>query len=662
MTVVSLTSVDVAFADRQVLDSVNLSLDDRCRVALTGANGSGKTTLLRLIAAQTSPDSGSVVVNRGCTVGYLPQSGLVHRGRSLLDEAEQAFARFHDMVSRLETVADELPDATEDGQEALLHEMHELQERLDHSGFYQRQARIDSVLTGLGFRRTDFTRDTGEFSSGWQMRIALAKILLAHPDLLLLDEPTNYLDLEAREWLESFLTAYPGGFVLVSHDRFFLDTTVSEVMELFLGRLIRFRGNYSAYEAVREKDLIDLRKRYEQQQDEIAKAEEFIRRFRYNASKANMVQSRIKQLEKTERIEIPESMKHIRFRFPKPARSGDEALVLDGIGKRYETVPVLRDVSFTVMRGQKVAVVGRNGAGKSTLLRILAGADVQFDGSFRLGSNVAVSYYSEDHAHDPAGGANRSILETIEAHCETAMIPLVRDLLGAFLFRGDDVHKPVGVLSGGETSRVNLLRMLVRPANLLILDEPTNHLDMSSKDVLLDALRSYQGTVLFVSHDRHFLEGLADRVIELDRPDTDRFSVVTDYPGDYRYYRRRVESRNETNTTAASVVASIDAGQSVPDGSDYEQRKQRKGRLRSLAREEEELMQAMEASEQTCARVEAAMGAEENYLNPDRMQELHRDLARERERYAELNGRWETLERERALLEAAEEATPSGRN
>ncbi len=660
MTVASLASVGVSYADHDVLCNINLSLDDNCRIALTGANGSGKTTLLRLIAGRSSPDVGTVTRTKGCEVGYLPQSGLLHRDRCLYDEAELAFAPLHDAVAQQQHIADKIA-LTEAGpqQTRLLEKLHVLQERIEHANYYQRQASIDLVLTGLGFAREDFSRDVSEFSSGWQMRIALAKVLLAQPDLLLLDEPTNYLDLEAREWLESFLLNYAGGFVLVSHDRHFLDTTVSEVLELFLGEIKRFRGNYSRYEALRSKELADLQQRFDQQQLEIARTEDFIRRFRYNASKAQMVQSRIKQLEKLERIVIPDSMKRIHFSFPKPRRSGDQVLTLEAVSRSYGDTPVLSNVSLTIQRGNKVAVVGPNGAGKSTLLRIVASVDRDYQGSLRYGSNVSLSYFSEEQSlqMDP----DASVVQTIEAAADSALLPRVRDLLGAFLFRGDDIHKPVGVLSGGETSRVSLLRMLVRPANLLVLDEPTNHLDMFSKDVLLDALSSYEGTVVFVSHDRHFLDGLADRVVEIARPARQQFSVVTDYPGDYAYYRHRTSSPDD----APQDSDSHDAGKTPARQADAEgqpdprsnqqhqqQRRARRNRLRVIEREELQLMQQIETNEQRHSDIEQQMALPESYRDGERMQELQRQLQEVRGEQQRLSALWEELESDRAAMES----------
>ncbi len=672
MTVVTLASVGVSYGDRDVLRNINLTLDDRCRVALTGANGSGKTTLLRLIAGLSAPDSGSVTRSRGSEVGYLPQSGLVHQGRTLAEEAEQAFAALHETVARHEAVAEQLA-STSPGEEQrqLLMQLQTLQEKIERSDYYRRQERIDAVLSGLGFSRDQFDRPVEEFSSGWQMRIALAKTLLAGPDLVLLDEPTNYLDLEAREWLEGFLNGYRGGFVLVSHDRYFLDTTVSEIHELFLGGLKRYRGNYSHYERQRSAELADLIKRYEEQQAQIARTEDFIRRFRYNASKAAMVQSRIRQLEKLERIEVPDAMKRIHFSFPQPVRSGDDALRLEAVGRRYGDTPVLGGVSFLLSRGQKVAVVGPNGAGKSTLLRIVADEDHAYEGAVRYGTNVAVSYFSEELSSrmDPRA----TVLQAVEDAAESYLLPAVRDLLGAFLFRGDDVHKEIGVLSGGETSRVSLLRMLVRPANLLVLDEPTNHLDIHSKDVLLDALRSFAGTVIFVSHDRHFLDRLAERVIEISRPDSRDFSVVTDFPGDYEYYRRRVEAAQQnaaapsgsaTETATAGAGRSLNAANGAKgDGgtngangsaSDWEERKTRKNRLRAIEREEERLMQRIEELDHRCAVLQQQMALPENYRDGDRVQQLQTDLLQSQAEQQQLTEKWQALEQERVELQEAQ--------
>ncbi|MDR1862874.1 MAG: ATP-binding cassette domain-containing protein, partial [Treponema sp.] len=496
MAFVQFSRVSLAFGDRDILRDVNLNLASGSRSCLAGANGAGKSTLLKVIAGTIDADSGERAVQKGTRVSYLPQSGVAaHRGRTLREEAETAYAEISALLDKMEELGREL-EKTGDHRRtaALVEEHHRLQERVENSGYYRREASISMVLTGLGFAPGDLDRQVEEFSGGWQMRIALAKVLLENPDILLLDEPTNYLDIEARSWLESWLNSYTGGYLLVSHDRFFLDVTVNEVYEIFQGSLKRYAGNYSAYEKIRRQELESLLKRYEAQQEEIAKTEALIRRFRYKASKAAFAQELIKRLEKIEPIEIPESLKKISIAFPPPPHSGRVALTLEGIGKSYGAHRVLQGLDLSLDSGEKLAAVGRNGAGKSTLLRIIAGVDRDFEGSVKYGTGVAAGYFSQDAAETLTG--SQSVLELVEAEAPTRLIPKVRDMLGSFLFRGDEVFKPLSVLSGGEKSRLALLKMLLEPMNLLILDEPTNHLDIHSKDILLECLKNFAGTVI----------------------------------------------------------------------------------------------------------------------------------------------------------------------
>ncbi|MDR0475736.1 MAG: ATP-binding cassette domain-containing protein, partial [Treponema sp.] len=509
MAFVQFTKISLAFADRDILRDVSLNLAQGSRAALSGANGAGKTTLMKVISGLIPSDSGERAVQKGTRVSYLPQSGIVHRGRTLKEEAETAYTHITQKLGRMEELGRELENKnTASGGSitgsnkitALLEEHHRLMEDIENSGYYRREAVISSVLKGLGFKTGDEGRRVDEFSGGWQMRIALAKVLLESPDILLLDEPTNYLDIEARNWLETWLQNYTGGCLLVSHDRWFLDVTVNEVYEIFNGNLKRYAGNYSAYEKTREEELEGLVKRYEAQQEEIKKTEALITRFRYKASKAAFAQELIKRLEKIERIEIPESLKKIKLALPPPPHSGRMALTLEGVSKSYGSNKVLSGIDLIVESGEKLLVAGFNGAGKTTLLRIIAGADSNFEGKVKYGSGIIPGYFSQDAAETIGGNLN--VLEYLEAEAPTHLIPRLRDMLGAFLFCGDDVYKNLSVLSGGEKSRLALLRMLLKPLNLLILDEPTNHLDLHSKDILLDCLKSYTGTVIFVSHDR----------------------------------------------------------------------------------------------------------------------------------------------------------------
>ena len=535
MAFVQFSQVSLAFGDRDILKNVTINLQTGSKVALTGANGSGKSTLIKVLAGLTAPDSGERAVQKECRIAYLPQSGLTHHGCTLLQEADKAFQYGYDMQNKIDQLGAQL-ELNPSNMQQLAEMQAELIQKLNDSGWHRRQSLAESVLLGLGFLRSDFDRNTEEFSGGWQMRIALAKALMQNPDILLLDEPTNYLDLEARSWLEEFLQNYKGGFLLVSHDRYFLDVTINEVYELFNGELKRYPGNYTHYEKVRETELKTLMAAYEQQQQEIQKLEDFITRFGYKATKAAQAQEYQKKLDKMVRIEIPESLKKIHFTFPPAPHAGRLVLRLNGITKSYDGhTNVLNNLALTLENGQRLVVAGRNGAGKSTLLRIIAEQDSAFTGEIIPGSGVKIGYFSQDNAETIKGSC--TILEHLESVAPLDLIPKLRDMLGAFLFRGDDVFKSLDVLSGGEKSRIALLQLLLSPVNLLVLDEPTNHLDLHSKDVLLQALRDFGGTIVFVSHDRGFIEQLATHVLHLE-PGKSMY-----YPGDYKYYLEQTEKQ-----------------------------------------------------------------------------------------------------------------------
>ena len=538
MSFVQFNKVSLAFGDRDILKDVSVNLSSGTKAALTGANGSGKSTLIKVMAGLVKSDEGQRVVQKNTRIAYLPQSGLIHKGCTLREEGDKAFSFGYELMNELEEVGEKLKQGS--GNEKSLLERHEqILTELEESGWNRRNVLLEQVFIGLGFSREDLDRDCSQFSGGWQMRIALGKALMVNPDILLLDEPTNYLDIEARQWLEKFLDNFKGGFLLVSHDRYFLDHTVNEVYELFNGELHRYPGNFSHYEKVRQQELETLIKEYEKQQEEIARLQEFINRFGYKATKAAQAQERQKMLDKIleNEIVIPESLKKIHFKFPPAPHSGRLAAVLTGISKSYDgTKNVIDNFDIVLENSDRLVVVGHNGAGKSTLLRIIAGVDKDFQGEVKIGAGVKIGYFSQDNAEIISGSA--TVLETIEEDAPFELIPKVRDMLGAFLFRGDDVYKTLDMLSGGEKSRIALLKLLLRPVNLLILDEPTNHLDIHSKDVLLQALKDFGGTVVFVSHDRGFIEGLATRVLEL-KPGESRI-----FPGDYEYYVQRLEAES----------------------------------------------------------------------------------------------------------------------
>ena len=644
MSFVQFSKVSLAFGDRDILKDVSINLSAGTKAALTGANGSGKSTLMKVLAGLVTADSGDRAFEKGTRIGYLPQSGIVHTGCTLKEEADKGFQFGYDLVAEMEQIAEQLtsPQKTS-AQDKLLERHHEIQEKLEEIDWYRKDVIAQQILIGLGFELSDLERRVEEFSGGWQMRIALAKALLAKPDILLLDEPTNYLDIEARSWLEQFLKDFKGGFLLVSHDRYFLDVTINEVYELFNGNLNRYPGNYSHYEKVREVELESLIARYEIQQEEIRKLEDFIRRFGYKATKAAQAQERQKMLDKMERIEIPETLKKIHFTFPPAPHSGRLVVTLENLNKtwiseNYEN-HVIKDLDLVIENGDRLVVAGRNGAGKSTLLRIISGNDADFSGTVKLGSGVSIGYFSQDNAETLKG--SMSILEFLEAESPLELIPKLRDMLGAFLFRGDDVFKSIDVLSGGEKSRLALLRILLKPVNLLILDEPTNHLDLHSKDVLLKALKDFGGTVIFVSHDRGFIESLANRVLELKPGEAKVF------PGDYKYYLEQIgkleqgEVSQPTNKSNSSIQN--DEPKKTASQLSREETKRLQAEKRRLEKEEERLMTEISELEEQKATLEEKLSTPEVYSDGVLCKEITEQVSQIEEKLTQLNSRWEEV-------------------
>ena len=524
-------NLSLSFGGQDLFRDLNWHLRKGDRVGLVGPNGAGKTSLFRMITGQLEPDSGTVQRGRAITVGYLPQEGIAVAGRTLFAEARAALPELADIQAELEAVHTALEQMDRDNveHEELLARYGDLQHRFEEQDGFRADAEVAKVLTGLGFQEQQFTWRTETFSGGWQMRIALAKLLLQQPDILLLDEPTNHLDLDSLLWIEGYLKAYPGSVVIISHDREFLDHIVTRIIALHRHRLYEYTGNYSAFEQQFTREIEAYTKAYEEQQEEIARIQRFIDTFRYNARKASQVQSRVKQLDKMERLEAPQSVaKGVRFHFPPAPRSGRVVLELHGVGMRYGEVQVFSHLDVIVERGDRIALVGVNGAGKSTLSRILAGVESPTTGERRLGYQVTLDYYAQQQADKLA--SENTVYEEIAQGAALAVVPQLRTLLGAFLFSGDAINKRVGVLSGGEKSRLALAKMLLQPSNLLILDEPTNHLDIRTKDVLREALLQFGGTFIIVSHDRYFLKGLATKVLEL------RDGQLITYPGTFEEF------------------------------------------------------------------------------------------------------------------------------
>ena len=513
---ISIEGLSVAFGGNTLFDNITYVINKKDRIALVGKNGAGKSTMLKIIAGLQAPTSGSVNMPKDLTVGYLPQQMNLSDTRTVMEEAEQAFSHIFELQSRIERMNTELSERTDYESEyyqELIERVSNANEQLALIGASNYQAEIEKTLIGLGFTREDFGRDTSEFSGGWRMRIELAKLLLQRPDVLLLDEPTNHLDIESIQWLESFLSTRANAVVLVSHDRAFIDNVTTRTIEISLGRIYDYQVNYSRYVVLRQERLEQQMRAYENQQKQIQDTEAFIERFRYKATKSVQVQSRIKQLAKLERVEVDEvDTSRLNLKFPPAPRSGDYPIIAEGVGKNYGSHVVFSNATFTIKRGEKVAFVGKNGEGKSTLVKCIMG-EIPYTGTLKIGHNVKIGYFAQNQAS--LLDESITAFDTIDRVAVGDIRTKIRDILGAFMFGGEASDKKVKVLSGGEKTRLAMIRLLLEPVNLLILDEPTNHLDMRTKDVLKQAIRDFNGTVILVSHDREFLDGLVSKVYEI---------------------------------------------------------------------------------------------------------------------------------------------------
>ncbi len=536
-----------AFRGKWLFRSLDLQINERDRIGLIGDNGTGKSSLMKMIAGLLPPDDGEIIGARNLTFGYLPQDGLFMHGRSLMEETLSVFDSLKVLESEIRQLEHRLAEMQHSGPEyeRTLERYSQISQEFRLKEGYSIEAKAGSVLLGLGFTQEDLSRSCEDFSGGWQMRIALAKLLLQQPSLLLLDEPTNHLDLEARNWLEQYLKIYPKSLLLVSHDRYFLDATIGRVLEIRNRSVHFYKGNYTDFLHQREERLAQLKAAYEAQQKEIARIKAFADRFRYKATKAAQVQSRLKDLERMERIELPLEAKPIRLRFPAGPRTGRIVIELSDVDAGYGQTKVFSNLNLILEKGERVALVGSNGAGKSTLMKMLAGRLPLSRGRRREGHNTVVSYFSQDQ--DDLLTSSNTVWDEVYSVAPDHIVPQLRTLLGCFLFSGDDIEKPASVLSGGERSRLMLCKLLLSPANCLLLDEPTNHLDIRSKDILMDALSEYQGTLVFVSHDRYFLNGLATRVLEIGN------QTAIAYLGNYEdyIYRKELDKLKETGSGEA---------------------------------------------------------------------------------------------------------------
>lgn len=633
----------LSFADRKILNDVSFTIDQKTRAALAGANGCGKSTLLKVITGIIPADGINISKTKGITVSYLPQADILLPQKSVYEVAEEGYDKYKALVNEYEEIAKELDGiGQQDKYSHILSRMNEINEILDDVGYYHRRSRIEQILQGLGFKMSDLSSPSSTFSGGWQMRIALARILVEDPDILLLDEPTNYLDIEAMVWLKNYLKAFDGGVILVSHDQGFLDDTVDCVYELFKGNLTRYSGNYTSYLKQREAEIQMLEKAYEQQAAEIEKTQEFIERFRYKATKAKQVQSRIKSLEKTELIEIPDHLKKLSFSFPEAPHSGNDVLVIEKLFKAYGSNVIFEDLSFVVRKKERLAITGRNGEGKSTLLRILAGVDDDFKGVVRDGAGVKKGYFAQDN--EKTLNDNNTVLEEVESIADTKDIPRLRSLLGAFLFNGDDVFKKVSVLSGGEKSRLSLLKILLHPCNLLLLDEPTNHLDINAKEMLLEAIKAYDGTVIFVSHDTHFIKNLATKILYLsdDKPEF--------FEGDYDYFAYKLEEKENKFLQSEKKKSDVIENKSQS----HQEQKAKRNMIQKLEKECDDLLLSCDKLKNEIKALEERMADPAIYSNAAKISELVKQKEEKEKALESLEESWfeasERLENSKAEL------------
>jgi ATP-binding cassette subfamily F protein 3 len=608
---IQLTAAGKRFGPKILFQDLDWLITPHDRVGLVGANGTGKTTLLKILAGTESLDYGTITQQRGIQSGYLPQDGLSLSGRTIFAECLSVFERVHQMQREQEELARRLAEVDHASAEyqQIAERFHRIQAEMQARDGYTIDAEVGTVLNGLGFKKEDWSRRTEEFSGGWQMRIALAKLLLQKPNLLLLDEPTNHLDLETRNWLEQYLVNYPHAYVLISHDRYFLDVTVKKTAEIWNKQVFFYSGNYEKYLTQKAERRAQLEAAYSNQKEKIDQLEAFINRFRAQATKAKQVQSRIKELERMEKIEVPPEEKAIHFSFPQPRPSGRMVAEAKDLGKSYGAKQVFGGANFVIERGDRIALVGVNGAGKSTLIKLLAGSEQPTSGELRLGHNADVDYFAQDQyrALDPNARMLDDLFEAAPRSTQTEL----RSLLGCFLFSEDDVFKTIGVLSGGERNRYALARMLLHPSNFLLLDEPTNHLDLRAKDVLLDSLQKFTGTVVFVSHDRYFIDKLATRVFEIGD------GRVEVFPGNYEDYLWRKEGKANAAPDASftSASAAIPAGPAVPTNHHEAEKSEPETKVKRLNPIKlKQMKERLVELEEEIARLEAAITTAETAL------------------------------------------------
>lgn len=654
---ISLSNIGLSFGARTLFEDVNFRIAGKDRVAFVGSNGAGKSTLLKIIAGIQQQDSGVVAVSKHTTVGYLQQEAEFFEGKTLYDEVYSAaddLNRIQDEIAETENELKNISDTNSEEYFDLLNELSELQERFLLLDGFRLKSKIEKILSGLGFENDDFVRFTQEFSGGWQMRIMLAKLLLKNPSILLLDEPTNHLDFESLLWVENYLQNYNGAVVLVSHDRNFLDNITKKTFEISLGKVTEYSGNYSFFVTEKERRTEMLESQFENQQKYLRQQERFIERFRYKATKARAVQSRIKQIEKLDLIELEDEETTVHFHFPPATHTGKITLEIENLSKSYDGYKnVLENLDMMVTRGEKIALVGNNGAGKSTLTRIIAGIEPINKGTVRYGHLVDLKFFAQNQAEELSG--DKTVLEVMEESQSGVLIKDLRTILGSFLFRGDDVFKKVRVLSGGEKSRLALAKMLIEPSNFLVLDEPTNHLDMKSKEVLKNALRQYQGSVIVVSHDREFIDGFVKKIIEVKNK-----NIRTFFGNSFDYIKvkeRELEERNifgkESGSRQPKVQEDVQEKKSHYEIS-QEQKKKRREFLKianPVKKRITEIEAELEKKEKRKAEIEALMSGEEFFRDADKVIEINTEYKEIQRIEDALNKEWEAKANELHELE-----------
>jgi ATP-binding cassette subfamily F protein 3 len=650
---VSLNQITVTFGGFDLFRDVNFMVNPRERIGLVGKNGAGKSTLLRLIVGEMVPTSGVIGIPKDVKIGYLPQQMEVANNRNVLDETMQAFSETLDLAKEIENITKELGHRTDYESEsyiALINKLTEKSDRFNIIGGNNLEAQAEVTLLGLGFKRTDFVRPTKEFSGGWRMRIELAKILLSRPDVLLLDEPTNHLDIESIQWLEDYLKVFTGAVVLISHDRAFLDNITERTIELSLGKAYDYRVAYSKYVQLRQERREQQSSAYRNQQKQIEDTMDFVERFRYKASKSNQVQSRLKQLDKLDIIEVDdEDMSALHITFPPAPRSGQVAVKADSVTKIYGDHTVFSDANIVIERGEKVAFVGRNGEGKTTMSRIIVG-NLDYKGNLTIGHNVSIGYFAQnqDEIMDPT----QTVLETIDRVATGAIRTKIRDILGAFLFRGDDVDKKVSVLSGGECNRLAMVKLMLQPYNLLVLDEPTNHLDMRSKDILKNAIQKFDGTVIVVSHDREFLSNLVSKVYEF------RDGNVKEHLGGVSEFlqKRKLENLKSLETRKESDRQQRNDKSSTDNKQQWLERKEIDKQIRKMETKTEEVEAAIHKIEKRIEAMDAILSSPEGTTEADsdffsRYNDLKAQVSKLMEEWERLSLEIDLVKEKRKVLE-----------